>query len=55
MTTPTPSELIRRFREARNLTVSEFAALLGYSSATVREWESGAPVPSEVLKRLAEI
>src|SRR5262249_55480869 len=40
------SEVLRTLREAGGITQGAWAALLGYSSATVRRWESGSLAPS---------
>jgi predicted ATPase len=40
------SEVLRTLREASGVSQDAWAALLGYSSSTVRRWESGALPPS---------
>jgi non-specific serine/threonine protein kinase len=43
---PRPEVVLRALREARGLTQQGWSALLGYSVATVRRWESGTAVPN---------
>jgi putative transcriptional regulator len=48
---------IRRIREKYNLTQEEFAAMLGISVGTLRNWEQGRRVPegpAKVLLRVAD-
>lgn len=48
----TPDD-IRRWREARGLTTTDLADLLGVSQATVSRWETGDRPPTMPLVRLA--
>ena len=43
---PRPEVVLRALRDARGLTQQGWAALLGYSVATVRRWESGSALPN---------
>jgi putative transcriptional regulator len=48
---------IRRIREKYNLTQEQFAAMLGISVGTLRNWEQGRRVPegpAKVLLRVAD-
>ncbi len=41
-----PEVVLRALRDARGLTQQGWAALLGYSVATVRRWETGSALPN---------
>lgn len=48
---------IKRIREDYNLTQEQFAAMLGLSVRTLRNWEQGRRVPdrsAEILLKIAE-
>jgi putative transcriptional regulator len=46
---------IKRVRERYNLTQSEFAALLGISVSTLRNWEQGRRVPEGPARVLLHV
>ncbi len=52
---PTPG-YIRTVRGAMNLTQADFAAVLGYSTISVKKWETGAARPgTEAVERIRRL
>lgn len=46
---------LRKFREARGLSVTKVAAFVGVSESTYRDWEQGRAIQGEPYPKLAEV